>query len=286
MNPKSLLLTWIKKIEIMKFLKGVWKFINSKIFGYIMIIVIAIFLVGTCSRVSNLKEEAEIKDQNISALADSIKTIKTANGELQASRDAYMASAKELEQYNKELSDDVKKQKGNVVTLNKIVFNLEQDKAELEKWKAENQPKPNPPSQETDSTWKVPWVARYVYDSTNFDSYAGTTIIGLRGPYDLSKVSVFHNGTDLTYRNSQIGLIWGQKWEGKGKNKRLRVYAQTAHPAFKAKLLEGVYVDYPEKRHWFTGFGVGPTLNLGYDFLNNQPAVVVGIGIHYSIYSW
>ncbi len=87
-------------------------------------------------------------------------------------------------------------------------------------------------------------------------------------------------------RESQIGLIWGQKWEGRGKDKRLKVYAQTAHPAFQTKLLEGTYVDYPKKRRWFTGLGIGPQFGVGYDFLNNQPAITIGLGIQYNIYQW
>jgi len=269
----------------MEALNKIWKFVNSKIFGYILIAVIAIFLVGTCGRVSNLKEEARIKDQNMSALSDSIKTVILKNGDLQVSRDAFMADAKELRLFNAELSDAVKLQTGKVVTLNRIIFQLKQDTAELRAF-IRNLPDPKPPEQENDSSWNVSWALNYVYDSTNYDLFTGRTRIGLRGPLDLSKITVIHNGTELLTRNSQIGLIWGQKWEGKGKDKKLRVYAQTAHPAFQTQLLEGTYVDYPKKRHWFTGFGVGPTLNIGYDFLNNQPAVVVGVGIHYSIYQW
>jgi hypothetical protein len=77
-------------------------------------------------------------------------------------------------------------------------------------------------------------------------------------------------------------LTWGQKYE-KG---RVHVFAWTSHPAFQATLLEGTYVDYPKKKHWFTGFGIGPNLSLGYDFINNRPAFIFGIGIQYNIYQW
>ena len=269
----------------MKFLDKIWKFLNSKVTLYILIAVSAILFLGTCNRNSSLRDELDRRDINISALTDSIKTVKLKNGDLQSSRDAYMASAKELEKFNKELAEAVKNQKGKVITLNRIVFQLKQDTADLREF-IRNLPDPEPPVQDDDSTWTVSWSTAYVYDSTNYDKYDGKTQVRLRGPFDLSKISVGHQQTYLTFRDSQIGLTWGQKWEGIGKDRKLRVYAQTSHPAFQTKLLEGVYVDYPRKRHWFTGFGVGPTLNIGYDFLNNQPALVIGVGIHYNIYQW
>ncbi len=271
----------------MKFLDKVWKFVNSKIFGYVLLGVFIFLFIGTCGRNSNLKEESRLKDQNISALSDSVRTVELKNGDLQVSRDAFMADANQLKLLNADLSDAVKLQKGKVLTLNRIVFQLKQDTTDLRKWITDNFPPVEPPIQTDDSTWKVPWALNYVYDSINFDLYTGETSIRLGGPRTLlPDISVSHIKTEMTSRQSQIGLTWGQKWEGTGKNKKLRVFAQTAHPAFQSQLLEGTYVDYPKKRHWFTGFGVGPQLGIGYDFLNNQPAVTVGVGIQYNIYQW
>jgi hypothetical protein len=268
-----------------KFLEKVWKFINSRIFGYIVVILLIVFFIGTCNRVNNLKDELKRKDQNISALTDSITTVKLKNGDLQVSINGYIATEKELRQYNSELADAVKAQKGKVITLNQIVFNLKQDTSELRKYIRELE-KPEPPKPENDSTWRVFWNLNYVYDSTNYDIFRGMTRIRLNGPVLLQNVSVSHLNTELTYRDSQIGLTWGQKWEGTGKNKRLKVYAETAHPAFSAKLLQGTYVDYPTKRHWFTGFGVGPQIGVGYNPITNGAVIYGGIGIHYNVYQW
>jgi len=274
-----------------KFLEGLWKFVNSKIFGYIMILVFAILFLGTCSSNTKLKDESDRKDQNISAMSDTITEVRLKNNELQVKTGAFMATEKELKDLNSDLAKRVSEQKGKVVTLNRIVFNLTQERDELQRWKDDHPPVVAPPSQVNDSTWNVPWSAKYVYDSTgvdtsNYDIYAGITQIGLRGPYDLGKVSVKLNSSDLTYRDSKMSMVWGQKWEGVGKNKKLVVYAQTSHPAFEAKLLKGTYVDYPKRDHWFTGFGIGPQIDIGYDFMNNRPAFVVGVGIHYNIYNF
>lgn len=272
-----------------KILEQIWKVINSKIFGWAMIFLFAILFLGMCNRNSGLKDDINKKDNNIAVMNDSITTVILKNGELQSSIGAYVASEKELNLLNEGLSKEVDKQKGTVSSLNRIVFNLTQSVEDLQKWKDEHPwVKPQPPSAVNDSTWDVPWVARYVYDTSNFDEYKGTTQVGLRGPFDLSKISVIHNNTDLTYRNSQISMVWGQEWVGRGKNKQLKVFARTSHPAFQSKLMEGYYVDQPSKDegHWFKGFGVGPNFTVGYDFLHNQPAVFVGVGIHYNFYKF
>jgi len=269
-------------------LEKIWKFVNSRVFGYAVVFLTIIILLGMCNRNSNLKDDIDRQQNNIAVMNDTITTIKTKNGELQSSIGAYVANEKELKKLNSKLADEVSKQIGKVSSLNRIVFGLKQDVDELQKWKDEHPVNPpKPPTPVNDSTWDVPWTARYVYDTTNFDEYGGTTQIGLRGPLDLSKISVIHNETNLNYRNSQIGLVWGQEWVGKGRNKQLKVFARTNHPAFKSKLMDGYYVDpTKDEGHWLKGFGIGPNFTLGYDFLHNQPAVIVGVGIHYNFYKF
>lgn len=266
----------------MKVLNVIWGFLNSKVFGYVLIGITLFFLLGTCGRISDLKEEDKKKEQNISALTDSIKTVVKKNGDLEVSIDGYVATAKELKDFNERLSEQVKQQKGKVITLNNIVFRLKQDSTDLANALDDLKAKYGDPEKVNDSTYNFPWTLPYVYDSTNYDIFTGKTQVGLRGQYDPNKIILTHNKTWGVNRESQVGLTWGQKYvDGK-----LKVYATTSHPGFKAKLLEGVYVDYPEKQHWLTGFGVGPQFGVGYDFLNNQPAFTIGIGIQYNIFQW
>lgn len=271
-----------------KILTTIWKFINSKIFGYVLILAFAVLFLGTCNRNKDLKNEAAIHGKNLVAMNDTIKTERLKNGELQVSISGYVANAIDLENYNAELAAELDKQKGKVITLNRIVFNLIQDTTELRKY-IRILTDPGPPVQDNDTTWTVSWSTAYVYDSINYDRYDGKTQVRLRGPFttkQIGSMSVAHNKTYLTYRDSQMKLVWGQEWEGKGKNKQLKIYARTNHPAFRASLLDGTYADLPKEKHWLQGWGVGPTLNIGYDFLNNQPAFVVGIGIHYNLYKF
>ena len=70
---------------MMKILKTIWNFLNSKVFTYIIIIAALIFLVSMCQKNEDLNNEVTRNNQNISALTDTITTVKTKNGNLQSS---------------------------------------------------------------------------------------------------------------------------------------------------------------------------------------------------------
>lgn len=274
--------------KVKKVLEKIWKFVNSKVFGYILVLAFATLFLGMCNRNTNLKDERNRMANNITAMTDTITTVKTKYGEIQSSISGYVATIDELKVLNSDLAEEVEKQEGKVISLNKMVFTITQERDELAKWKNDHPPvPPDPPTPIDDSTWNVPWVARYEYDSinVNFDEYAGESQIRLRGPVTLSEVSVLHLNTDLTYRNSSVGVVWGQEWEGRGKNKQLKVFARTAHPSFETKLMKGYYADLSELQRdkWWQRFGVGPELTMGWDFMNNQPALVFGVGVHWNI---
>lgn len=273
----------------MKTLKNIWKFLNSKIFGFLIIGILLFLLAQQCKQKGDLKRESLISEQNISALNDSITIEKQKGGEMQASINAFIATEKQLKDLNSTLYNEVKKQKGNVVTLNKMVFKLKQDKETLEKYIDSSKYANLVPIKINDSTYVVPWMLAYTYDSTNYDIFKGNTKIGVYKIY--GETEIVHEGTFMDFRESQIDLVWGQKEE----DGKLRVFAQTNYPGFSPESLEGVLIDpntnplmkdLYKKRHWFSGFGIGPTLNVGYDFLNQKPAIAVGVGIHYSIFQW
>jgi len=57
---------------MMKILNKIWKIINSKFFGYIVLGIFLIFFISMCNKGTNLKEDNARKDQNISAMSDTI----------------------------------------------------------------------------------------------------------------------------------------------------------------------------------------------------------------------
>ena len=268
----------MKKFE--KIIKGIWTILNNKIAIYAMLIGFALFYINNCN---NIHQQDIIDLQNISALSDSLHVITMKNGDLQVSIDGYIGDSKELKQYNKQLADQLSKEKGKVVTLNNIVFNLKQDSTDLQNSLDSLKAKYETPVQVNDSTWDIDWTLPFIYDSLNYDIYTGRTQIRLRGePLFLKTVKVFQNNTKMLNRDSKMSMTWGQKYD----NGKLKVFARTSHPAFKAQLLEGTYVDFPKKKHWFQGIGIGPSMDIGWDFINNKPSIVFGVGLQFNIYQW
>ena len=116
---------------MIKFLKILWNFLNSKVFLYIIVALIAIWLINTCSNNKDLKRDKIINEQNIAALNDSIKMEKKKNGEIKASITSYVSSLDELKKLNRDLYNDVKQQKNDIISLNKTLIRLEQDTKSL-----------------------------------------------------------------------------------------------------------------------------------------------------------
>lgn len=266
----------------MKILKKIWNFINTRIFGYILIGIFIILFIGTCGKNSSLKEESLRKDQNILALSDTIKTERFKNGSIQVSIAGYIGNAKELKEYNKDLAKQIKDQKGKVVTLNNIIFYLKQDTADLRKYIDELLTNFKDPEQVNDSTWNVDWVLSYIYDQNNYDIFDGRTQIGLRGDVTAFKgITLTHNQTLMLNRDSKISLTWGQKYE----NGRLRVFARTTHPAFKTQFLEGVYVEPYKTKKWFSGWNISIGITPGWDIYSRRFSIIIGPSFSYSIYN-
>lgn len=255
----------------MKYLTNIWNFLNSKVFMYILIIIGIIIFISMYSSNGNLKDEIDLNNKNITALNDTVKNIKLRNGDLESSIQGFQGSVENLEILNESLAYDIKKEKGKVVTYSNIIFSLKQTVKELED--ALEGAIYNDPVATSDTSWNIDWKLPYIYDSLNYDIFLGRTQVSLSGK------TLKHTKTFLINRDSQIKLTWGQKYE----NDKLKVFVRTSHPAFKTQMMEGMYVDLPEKKHWFQGFGVGPQVGIS---IYPKQTLYLGVGIQYNVYQW
>jgi len=270
-----------------KILEAVWKFINSKFFGYAVVIVLILFLAGQCKRNTDLKRENRIREQNIAAANDSIKTYKDKNGQLTSEKAVWILTEKDLKKENKDLYDKVKAQDGRIISLNNAVFQLKQDTAILHDSIRYLRSVIGKPVDLGDGVWKLPWELHYRWDSKNYDDFYGHTIIQV----DTTTFAVTHKNTLLDRREGNIELEFGEKVvDGK-----YNVYVTTRYPGLSTKSLEGVFIDpnsnkdikkLIEKDHWFTGFSVSVGITPTWDFIHKQPTIVIGPTIGYTIYQW
>ena len=115
------LITWLKPVLT---IRGIYTFITSKTFLVIILLVIILMLGRSCARTRDAQRIIDINEQNIAALTDEIKVEKRKNGRLEASIAGYVLSEKDLKKLNENLYNEVVEQKGKVLTLSKIVFQL------------------------------------------------------------------------------------------------------------------------------------------------------------------
>jgi hypothetical protein len=268
--------------------KKIWTFIKSKIFIALVIAGLIALAAVQCSRIEELKRKRDISDQNIIALNDSIKYHRTKNGEIQAEKAILIADKKTLKDLNEDLFRRFEEQEGKVIDLTHAVIQLRQDSTDLRKYLVEREKVIEKLLKIDDHTYAAPWTLTYKYDSTNFDIFKGRTYIGVlsKDPLELA-----HVDTEMIERLTQIDLEFGTKVV-KG---LFNVYIKSAYPGFTVAQLDGVFIDpntnndikdLIKERHWFQGFGVGPQVTMGYNITTGKYGLVLGAGIHYTIYKF
>lgn len=268
-------------LKVLEIFKKIFEFITSKQFLYMIIIGVIVYFSIVLRQNEKLKNEIIHKNHNIEALNDSIKSTNLKNGELQYSITSFISSENELKKINEVLYNKVKEQEGKVLSLSSALVNLRQDSILLARALKNSH---DELSKINDSTFISNWVNNFVYDKSNFDEITGQTKINVNSTNPFT----FNTTTNIVKKNSQIDLTFGYKMV----DERLHVFIQSAYPGFTTKSLEGVYIDglktpgVTPKRHWFTGFSIGPSFTYGYDFSRNKLIPTIGVSVTYSIYQW
>jgi hypothetical protein len=271
---------------------AIWTFLNSRLFVIGLIVLLILFAAGQCKRILDDKRKIDIHQQNISALTDSLKYERNRNGDLVISIDGFISTVKDLKELSKNLAKELSEEKGKVISIDAVVIRLRQDSLQLAKSLDKANKIIGKFKQIDKDTYEADWVIPYRYDknpkdSLNFDVFKGKTLVSV-----ISKdpLEIRHKDTYLVNRYSSIYLVWGQKFEGN----KLRVFVESPYPGLSIANMQGVLIDpstWPnvlptKKRHWFTGFGIGPSINTGWNILEAKPAINLGISIHYNIYNF
>lgn len=302
-------------------IKSIYNFVTSKLFLVIVALILLVIIGRSCANTRDLRRRENIQQQNIDALTDSIKAEKKKSGGLEFSIAGYIVSEKELRNLNQNLYDQVKKEKGQVISLTNAVIELRQTETQLRDHINYLESKIDNPIQINDSLFVIPWGLKYDWDNINYDFFGGRTYITLRlkpgytwwdaimptrsfnavVANNNNKDSLFtdqnifvlnHYKTELINRISQIDLTFKEKVE-KG---QYRVYIETKYPGFTAKSLEGVMIDpntnpyiksLIKRKKWIPNtwaVGVGPSF--GYNVLSNKTYLGIGVSINYNLLQW
>lgn len=252
-------------------MKKISKDIFSKDLIYMGIIVIAILLLlRQCNSTADAKREKKIADLNLVALNDTVRVVKNKAGELQSQKSILIADKDNLSNLNAELGDELKKQKGTVVYLQKTVIELK------------NQPPTNIHTTDyvyPDGRRSLKWTYDTTYSVGNSRSLAGESFF--RIDTIKSAFTVKPLLTNITTDGMKIKLITGLK---KDKDK-YEIFIKSDYPGFTVTELDGAFIPTndpifgspPKPKRFGLGVNLGP--GIYYNLINKNINIGVGIQI-------
>jgi hypothetical protein len=218
---------------------------------------------------NNIKNSDAINQQNIKALTDTITTVKTKNGQLQYQKAILFASKEDLEKINKDLKKELDKIKGGkpeVIIKTDVryvgsMLNLGTDLVVLE-----------------DGSLGLKFAHKT--QSRSLEGISKFRVVQTPNEKDIpGKVEVIPGITQITNDEIQFGLTVGIKKETDGTR---NIFVIPSDTNLKITNIIGANLGkepIPKKKH----FGFGPSIQVGYDFFNQRPAMSIGLSLQYNL---
>ncbi len=215
---------------------------TSLILGAVLIASLA-GLAATISKNISLKKEY---DHNTKALTDTIRTYKGRNGQLVAEKTILIGDYNTLKDLNKELEEQVKNMKvrrpDQVVYVETEVVNEVHDTTYI-------------------IDRSLPVIRKDFDFSNEFRQLAGFM--------ELKDENLGLNITnDRTFVDYTLAIKDG------------KVYMTSTNPYVQYNEIQGITLPAPKKPKF--SLGIGPQIGAGYDIINKQPGVFVGVGLNAS----
>lgn len=218
---------------------------------YILIIVVLLMCLNfSISKCSNTSKEYK---NNIEALTDTIKYYKDKNGNLVATKLGFESDINTLKILNKQLYDEIetlKLRKGNVKNIYHIEGVIDHGK------------------NDTVYIVKNDSINRGFYRTFNFNNDFRT----LEGNISYIPDSLKFN-IEKDYIKFDYTLVM---------DKNNKIYIKSDNPYVKYNEISGFTIQKEKKTHW----SLGPSINFGYDPINNKPAFSIGASLNYGIIKW
>lgn len=213
---------------------------------YAAIIIVLLFALSISVR--SCQENKQLYGNNVTALIDSVSYYKAKNGELVASKSLLEGDMSLLKKTNSELANELNSMK---------VKNPEQ----VVKIVTEYIKTPSDTVWAIDST-NVNITKQFDftddYRSLAGDVYLKNNMLGL----NISKDEVYANYT-LAIKDN-------------------KAYITTNNPYIKISDIQGITIPTPKTKHFY----LGPSINFGYDPIQNKPTFNVGVSIGYGLFTW
>ena len=224
----------------------------------------------------NDKKDAALKNKiylsNLAALKDTVRIEKDKSGEVEYTKAALITENSSLKDLNKNLSDQVKKQKGKVIYIESTDGNIGKDTSK---------PIIGQVKEINDTTYAISDSLNIRYDSNNYKKLLVITTISIDKNRNVKILK-----TDIENDNIGFNIVTGLQ-EEKG---QLRIFIRSDYPNLSFTKIDGSLIDpkkseviksfFPRKK-WGIGIqgGIGVTSNF-------KAGAYIGVGVQYNLWSW
>ena len=213
---------------------------------YVAIIIVLLFVLSISVR--SCQENKQLYNNNVTALIDSVSYYKAKNGELVTSKSLLEGDMSLLKKTNSELA--------NELNLMKIKNPEQVVKIVTEYIKT--------PS---DTIWAIDSTNVNITKQFNFtDDYR--SLVG--DVYLKNNMLGLNINKDEVYANYTLAI------------KDNKAYITTNNPYIKISDIQGITIPTPKTKHFY----LGPSINFGYDPIQNKPTFNIGVSIGYGLFSW
>jgi hypothetical protein len=234
-------------------------------------VVFFLLFLQQCNQTSKLKSDLKIAVQNQLALDDSIRIIKNKWGEEITIKNVLIGNQRELKELNLSLVEELKRLKGDVIFLQRMVSKIKSDTIWIT----------NTVTEYPDGMKRLSWDYDTTYNENNGRSLGGYSQFQI----DLANGRIIDRGTVITKDEIRLKLTTGLT----ELDDSYQIFVKSDYPGLTINQLDGAIVDKKKfnsesnESSWVVGpqFGVG----LGYSPNTRTigPNVSVGIGITYNL---
>lgn len=237
---------------------------------------LCLLLFRQCDSNLSLKSQIKIQNMNLDALKDTVRVQKNKAGEATYIKKTLLASKKDLENLNKELAEELDKQKGKVIVIEKIVTKTKVDTHYVNNYLTSYQ----------NGNYSLDWKYDSLFSVNNYRKFSGKSFFSV----DTINNRVIPGTTRIDQDEMGFSFVTGLREKGNA----LEIFVTPKYPGMKITEIEGAVIDpyksdvlktmFPNKK-WSVGPYVGIGMGAGYG-LNGKPIAGpvfnVGLGIQYS----
>lgn len=251
--------------KILKWIKE-----NPTFFLLIVCVILILLLVQQCKQKNYYKN---INDNNIAYYTDSLRQERNKVGDLEFKHNILLTDIDRLKDSNKELFDELQKEKNKVKIIIKWKTKIVHDTIPVHDTIIKN----------PDGSFTLKWDYNKVYttDGSNFQTLEGNSIFKL--DTTVKPFKPISLGTLLTKNEIGFDIVTGIE-----KNKetgQLQIFVRSHYPGFNITKLDGAIVDpsmFGKDNEKTKSFGIGPSIGVGIN-QKFEPMIYIGVGLHWNI---